>query len=808
MKNVLIAAFTLFAATLWSQQLTITGELQDNSQMPIAYAAVTFEGLSNNVFEQIFTEGDGSFTAEIPKGKYNMLIQLPTGSIIEREEEFTENRNFGVIQLDNAIQLSETVAVGEKPLYRLELDKRVYDMERDPSIRGTNLSDALNNVPSVQVDSEGEVSLRGNSSVRILINGKPSAMTGISDVASALKTIPSETVERVEVITNPSARYDAEGGGGIINIILKKGTNLGFNASITGNLGYQPEAGISAALNYKTEKWNFFLNPSYRYEKSIGESSFRSLFYYPNDIDSLEVTERERERERFGGSVNLGFEHYLTDKTTVTVSGNYRNTPSESENRANYFDYANDVLYAETNRVDNEREDEYSVEGNIGLKHEFNGEGHELNIQSSASYSKEDENSTIAEIVTFGTGDDIQQRGFTYEQENRFLVQADYVYPIGENIKFEAGYKSEWEHEVNDFALSDLVNGAYVTDPDFADVVDFNQNVHAFYTQYGQKIGRFSFLGGLRLEHSDISINSAKNNSEDIKNYTDFFPSATLNYTLDEDEENQLQLSYSRRIRRPWSRFLNPAYNFSDIRNTFKGNPDLDPTYSNSIELAYITSIGKTTITPSVYYNKSTNDLNIFRRVEELPLKGRVFVTQPVNAGDQERYGAEIVVSTQPATWWRLFGNFNLFGYKSDGAYIAEDGTSYSFEGDGISWFSRISNNFTLPSKIGFQLNGYFRGAQENAQERRKANFSVDVALTKDVLQDRGTLSFNVRDVFNSRRRQETQYGDGFISETDMQWRPRSFNLSFTYRINQNKKRDRNGRNGEEFDGNEEGMDM
>lgn len=807
MKYYIGLILMLFFAQLWGQQVRVTGILVDRSQLPIGYAAVTFEGLDSNAFQQVFSEGDGTFEVMVRPGKYDIIFQLPTGGLIEREENITQETHLGTIVLESAIKLSETVAIGEKPIYRLELDKRVYDMQRDPTVKGANLSDALNNVPSVQVDSDGSVSLRGNTGVRILIDGKPSAMTGISDVGAALQNIPAETVERVEVITNPSSRYDAEGGGGIINIILKKGSNQGFNANITTNVGYQPQAGISASINYKTNKWNWFINPSFRYDKNEADSKFRNYLFFDNGIDSLELTKRTRTRKNAGGGVNLGFEHYLSKKSTITLSGNYRNTPSSTKSETNYWDYANNVLFGESLRIDDEEEKDYSLEGNLGYKYEINNEGHELNIQSSVSHSQEDENSTITDRVTLGNIEDVLQKGYTYEKEDRVLLQVDYVYPIGEKSKFEAGYKSEWENEITDFSLSDWQNGAYIVNPLFADIVDFQQNIHALYSQYGRKFGRFSFLAGLRLENSDITIQSEKSgNIAREKNYTNLFPSATFNYAFDEEENNQLQLSYSRRIRRPWSRFLNPSYNFSDLRNTFVGNPDLDPTYSNNFELAYITSIGKTQITPSVYYNKTTNNLNIFRRTEVLEDLGRVFVTQPVNAGNQMRYGAELVISTQPARWWRLFGNLNVFGYDTDGVYISDSGQEFNFDGNGLSWFGRISNNFNLPSKINFQLNAGMRGAEENAQERRKARYSVDMALSKDILQDRGTLSLNVRDVFNSRRHRETNFGENFVSEVDMQWRPRTITLSFSYRINQQKKRER-GERGDDY-GSDEGMEM
>ena len=795
MRNLIAIVLVLVGVLTLAQEITVTGTVQDNSNLPLGYTSITFDGLDNDIFEQIYTEGDGTFIVHIPAGKYDIIIQPTTGSITERIETFTKDTDLGIIRLSEAIQLASTVAVAERPLYRLELDKRVYDMDRDPTVKGANLSDALNNVPSVTVDGDGTVTLRGSESITVLIDGKPSAMTGISNIADALKNIQADAVQRVEVITNPSARYDAAGTGGIINIIMKKGSNQGFNASFNANVGLPLQSGLNANLNYKTDKWNFFISPYIRLGKSEGSSEFVNRFYSEFQPDTIETQMGERVRDRFNIGTGIGLERYIGKKNTISASMNIRKSTGENENTLNYKDYAGNTLFGQSRRQEIEDETDESIQGNLGFKHEFDNQGHELRIDASASYAKEDELADIVETTFMGDGEDGLDKTVNNEEQTRYLVQADYVYPHGESARFELGYKGQFESNMNDFTVMQRENGEFIENPFFTDKVDYDQNIQAVYSQYGNKMGKFSYLLGLRMENSDIRIQSANANeglgSDDKKNYTNFFPSATFNYSFDEDDRNQLQVSYSKRIRRPWSRWLSPFRNFSDDRNTFMGNPDLDPVLTDAYELAFITQIGKTSITPSIYYQNSKDNMSVFRRRAEFN-GNQIFISQPVNAGNEERYGAELVASTQFTSWWRAFGNVNFFGYNADGNYYDPiSDTTYDLSGDGFSWFGRMSNSFSLPQKIDFQLSGFYYGGTKNAQSERDPMYGVDLALSKDIMGGDGTISFNVRDLFETRRRKSFNFGPGYESNMDMQWRGRQFTLNFAYRINQKKKRER-----------------
>ncbi|MDO5655299.1 MAG: TonB-dependent receptor [Flavobacteriaceae bacterium] len=812
MKNITTGLLLLICISLFGQEVKVSGILQDSDNLPMAYAAVTFEGLDNTEFKQVYTEGDGSFEVEILPGKYDIIFQPVAGGITERVETITAARNLGVIVISNTVQLGATTAVGERPLYRLELDKRVYDMERDPSVRGATLSDALNNVPSVTVDGDGTVSLRGSENITVLIDGKQSAMTGITNVADALKNIQADAVQRVEVITNPSARYDASGSGGIINIIMKRGSNQGFNGSINANIGVPLQTGLSTSLNYRTQKWNFFVSPYIRYDKPRGSSNYTNRFFSSMGPDTIETQNGERIRERLNLGTGLGFEHYIGEKNTLSASMSMRRSSGENVNTLNYHNYAGSTLYGRSVRVDTEDDTNRDIEASLGFKHAFNKEGHEFNFISSGSYSHEDEISDIYERVLLGSGLEKSDLASNYEQQRRYLLQADYVFPHGEGARFELGYKGNFETNVNDFAVRQMnLDGNYILNPLFTDRVDFDQDIQALYSQYGNKMGKFSYLLGLRMENSAIRLLSANANEGrgdyNSRNYTHFFPSATVNYTFDEAERNQVQFSYSKRIRRPWSRWLSPFSNFSDDRNTFRGNPELNPVITNAFELSYLTQIGKTSLTPSLYYQKSTDDMTVFRRPANYN-GNTIFISQPVNAGDEMRYGAELVASTQFASWWRLFGNLNLYGYENTGSYYDElSNRTYDLSGKGFSWFARLTNNFKLPSNIDFQLNGFYRAGQENAQSKRKPMYMVNLALSKDIMGGDGTLSLNARDIFETMRRRVENFGPGYTSDLDMQWRGRQITLNFTYRINQQKKRDR-GERGQGMEENGEGQEF
>lgn len=775
----------------FGQEFTLTGKVTNTENQPLEYATISIQEVET--FMEIagtVTDAAGNFTIESPAGNYILYIESFTGNTYEQPIEVTQNKNLGSFKMaeNSVVSLEGATITGSNPIYKMELDKKVYDLSQDQMAKGSSVSDALQNVPSVQVDGEGNVSLRGNEGVRILIDGKPSSLVGISDPATALQSLPADVVERIEVVTNPSARFEAEGSAGIINIILKKGKLQGFNGSININGGIPTTAGASANLNYRTGKWNLFSNLSYRYAERDREGSSYTTRFDSLGVPRYEDMNRESTRINDGYNIMLGTEYYLDDRNTFTVSGNYRYGKNENQSDLHYADYDENLFnVANSLRTEREKEDDYSAEGNFNYKHEFLDPGHEFTIDARGTYSEETE---IGDLRETGNAVNSTERSFSSEYQNRFIISADYVYPFGEKGRLEIGARGESEGTLTDFSVDSLSTDGWVLKPEFANRTDYRQNVYAAYAQYGQGFGQFSFFAGLRMENSDITVKSILNENTTRKNYVDFFPSLFLNYEFEND--NQLQISYSRRIRRPRGWDLIPFTSYSNNRNLFMGNPDLDPQYTDSYELSYVAKIGKLMITPNVYYSNTQDNI---QRYQAINATGAI-VTRPINVGTESRYGGELTFTYKPVKWWNMMGNVNLFGYKTEGeytdTYINQNGASVStttnFDGDGFSWFGRLNNVFTLPAKFSVQLSGNYRAGMKSAQSERKPMYSADLSVNKDFWNDNATLSLSVRDLFNSRAFEMESFGDDFYMESRNRWNVRSINLTFTYRFNQSKK--------------------
>lgn len=799
-KSIYTFILSFLAIQSIAQNVNLTGKVTDNANSPLEYVTVSVQ--EPGTYAELFggvTDSTGAFSIEVTPGDYILYLESFGGSKFEQPISVTQSLNVGSIKMaENSVVALEGVSiVGNNQTYKMELDKKVYDLSQDALAKGASMSDALQNVPSVQVDGEGTVSLRGNENVRILIDGKPSSMVGISDPATALQNLPADAVQRIEIVTNPSARYEAEGTAGIINIILKKGKLQGMNGSVSVFGGIPETAGASATLNYRTGKWNLFTTLGYRYQERDREGKSYTTRFDSNGTPRYENMFSDGTRVNNGYNINLGTEYYLDDRNTFTISGNYQNGKNENLSTITYNMF--DADYSPTSnsiRTENEDEDDYSGEINFNFKHEFNEPGHEFTVDARGSYSKEKEDAFLREI-----GDVVNstERSFSSERQRRVLITADYVYPFGEKGRLELGARGEMEGTLTNFSVDSLAADGWVTKPGFSNNTDYLQNVYAAYAQYGNAIGKFSYFAGLRMENSDITVHSILNESKTKKNYVDWFPSLFLNYEFNSD--NQLQASYSRRIRRPRGWDLIPFTSYSNNRNIFMGNPDLDPQYTDSYELSYITKIGKLMLTPNVYYSNTTDNIQRYQAT----LDDMSLVTRPVNVGTEQRYGGDLTFTYRPWKWWNIMGNVNVFGYKTDGE-ITDTRTNpdtgetisrvTSFDGEGTSWFGRLSSTFTLPASITAQLAGNYRGGQKTAQMDRKANYSVDFSLSKDLFNDRATITFNVRDVFDTRGFDVDSWGEDFAVSSENRWGVRTFNLNFTYRFNQSK-RDQRKQNGQ-----------
>ncbi len=713
--------------------------------------------------------------------------------------------DLGIIKLEeDAMQLEDVVVVGERTSVEVRLDKKVYNVGKDLTNSGATVSDALDNIPSVTVDAEGAIALRGNGNVRILINGRPSALAGFGST-DALQQLPADAIERVEVITSPSARYDAEGTAGILNIILKKEKTRGFNGIINTSIGFPNAAALAANLNWRKDKFNLFTSLGYSYREPPGNGFFDNTFTNGN-FDRI-VEDRDINRKNSGFNANLGMEYFLSETSSLTASVFGRTNDGEDVTSSSTERFIGTTLNSETFRIEDEGEVEKSVQFSLNYNKNFNDDGHKLTADFQYSFDEEEKPTTITETNTFPNtellADEIIEE---VEIQNEFLLQVDYVLPMGE-AQFEAGYRGNWQQSDTSFGLEefDLENNIFVPNIGLTNTFLFTQNVNAIYTQYGNKFGDFSLLAGLRLENTDLTGRVIGENvgvlqeiqGEDIdlnfdKNYLGLFPTINLTYELAENEN--FTLGYNRRINRPRGYFINPFPSRASRTNIIQGNPDLDPSFANAFDLGYLKRWGKLTLTSSIFYQLETGS---FERIQEetgqLTTDGIAILRRiPINLSTNERIGAELGVLYNPTKWWRLNGSFNFFQFDTEGFFNGVD-----FGAKNTSWFSRFSSKVTLPGKIDWQTNANYRGPTQNAQTRNKGIFSMNLAFSKDILGDNGTIALSARDLLNSRKRMSFTQTQFFTSDSEFQWRERQITLSFVYRINQKKERERKENRGD-----------
>jgi outer membrane receptor protein involved in Fe transport len=600
--------------------------------------------------------------------------------------------------------------------------------------------------------------------------------------------IPADAIDKVEVITNPSARYDAEGGGGLLNIILKKGKTNGLNGVIIATTGYPDNHGLSGNLNYKTGEFNLFTTQGYNYRNNPGNSLLETNYLNvgassPNFINET----RDNDRINKGYNGNFGAEWFLDKNTTWTNTVNYRKISGDNQDNV-FFDrqYANSSLNNKQTRINFEDGKSENIEFSSNLLKKFKKDGHKLTIDTQFSKNNDD---NIATIIDSQDGTDAT---VNIQRQSRNLIQADYVLPLGKSMQLEAGYRGDFLEQGTDVT----VFNEGVVNTFFTNNLVYKEKVHAVYSQYGFKVKKLSVLLGMRWEDSNIDVNQITTSDFNNKRYNNFFPSAFFTYEI--SDKTNASISYSRRIQRPRGRQINPFSNYSSNINIFQGNPDLDPAFTDAIDLGFLKSWEKFTLNTSLYVNKTTDAFQFVRKESGAFVNGiPVILSSPINLATEYRAGFEFTLNYSPYKWWKLNTNFNLFRVETQGDFtytnFLNNQVTQNFDNVATAWTARLTSKVTLPKKIDWQTNATYNGPQTNAQGRSLGVFAMNLAFSKDVLKDKGTLSLNVSDVFNSRKRiMETNIPNFINSYAEMQWRVRQVTLSFTYRFNKPKnERDR-----------------
>jgi outer membrane receptor protein involved in Fe transport len=669
------------------------------------------------------------------------------------------------------------------------------------TIKGGTASDVLDNVPSVTVDVDGTVSLRGNENVRILVNGKPSGLVGLS-ATDVLRQLPADAIEKVEVVTSPSARYDAEGTGGILNIILRKGKAEGFNASINASLGEPELYSGSANINYRSRKFNIFSNFGYRKSDAPGYS-YNDLTYFKRsgEVDYYRTEDTDWTRGRFSNNNNIGFEYYINDHSSVTAGVLYRISGGDrySKNDQSRFD-VNRILTDDKDRIQDRDSDENLIEYSLNYTNDFDDDSI-LTVDFKYEDSSEDEFAQIEDIVFLGNDPDTQERNTTKESSENILFQVDYVKPIGELSQFEWGYRSNFNEFRTDYLVEEYIDQQWINNTNFSNILNFSQDVHATYLQFGSKYEHLNFLVGLRAELTDIRIDLETTNTQSSKTYSNLFP--TLNLAYEFDDTASIIFGYAKRIRRPRSWFLNPFPNRTSETNFFTGNVDLDPTITNTFDIGYLKQWKSTTINTSLYYNHSTDAIEfVFEETGDFINGVPVTKRSPINLATEDRIGFELTSRHSIGKWLRLNNSFNFFRFFKEGdySYVNSQGETINqnFDASDNSWSARVNAIVKLPAEIDWQTSLSYRSGSTSAQTDRQGNFGINLAFSRDLFKKNATLALNVSDLLNSRKRimTTTTYNSqtglpSITSVSDMMWRQRQITATFTYRFKQKKKRGR-----------------
>lgn len=784
-------------------KISLEGNVVDlDSQEGLEYATISLRNdLRPQMVQGGITDANGNFKLEIFPGKYNITIEyIGFDTFILEDVILRENKNLGKIDLSFAAESLEGVElVGERTEVEIRLDKRIYNVGKDITVRGGSVSDVMDNIPSVSVDVEGNISLRGNDNVRILINGKPSGLVGLSG-PQGLRQLPAESIEKVEVVTSPSARYEASGTAGILNIILKKEELKGLNGSVIANAGLPKNLGGTVSLNWRTNKLNLFSTTTYSDSKSLGGGIFNSQYFNRNEPDTYTNETRDYNRNRKNFFINLGAEYYFNDDTSLTLSGFVRRSDNTSENETliENLDSNQNILNA-FGRFQDEEEQDNSSQFTANFTKKFDDNGHELVIEVQSEKSTEDESDFADNTNVF------DQSSSTEEEQRRTLVQLDYVYPIDENTQFELGYRGNFSQQETDYQVFDIIDNSNEINLDLTNFLVFKQNVNAAYTQFGKKVDKFSYLLGLRMENTHIVIDQRTSNEFKEKKYTDWFPTLNLSYEFS-DSEN-ITLGFSRRIRRPRSWSLNPFRSLTSLTFYRQGNPDLDPSYSNTYDFGYLKRWEKFTFNGSVYYQKATQVITRITEatgdiviVSEDPLvEVPALRSTSVNLSDNDRIGTEFTLTYVPTRKVRISGNFNIFNSKTVGTFEEVD-----FGAEIVSWFARINSSFPLPFGLTSQLRAFYRGPRANAQTKSQGVFSMSGAINKNLFDKKATLSVRASDIFNSSIGKSTTLTEQFTNYTEFQWRQPTYIMTFTYRINPGKAQ-RDKRRAQNYGGGNEG---
>jgi outer membrane receptor protein involved in Fe transport len=755
--------------------------------LPLEYATIVLRNMKDSTTTGGLTDEMGRFNIEPVKyGMYNIEISyLGYDSYKQQMLKIfppTQVMNLGVLKLaESSAELEAVTIVGEKNMFQLGAEKKVFNVEKNAMAAGGTAIEALKQIPTVDVSLTGDISMRGSENILILINGKPSGLTGASRQA-ILESLPANSIESIEIINNPSAKYDADGTAGIINIVLKKNYNRGLNGNV--NVGYSTKfknnAGIG--LNFKKNKVNFSSNFGYRFWEtfSFGDDERKNI---GSNFTNFINTSDDSRRYNTSGNSNINLDIDISEKSTLSFANvlSVSGGTSTTDGIVSFLD-ADQVYYGGFFRDTESKNTNFNNDLFINYKKNYGRQGQTLEMSGNYTYGR------------FVTPNDFTQVDVDADQNPIFLInfqestdrintnqigvfQADYVHPFEKHGKLEAGYKTTIRDIFSDFKADSLnrSTGETVINANLTNAYRYFENVNAAYLTFGGTHKKFSYKAGVRAEQTNININNTQVEGDFERHYIDFFPSVFLSQRLPKNHE--VQLSYSRRINRPSPWMLNPFADFSNPLNIFVGNPNLAPEYINAVEATWVKNWNSIFLTATTFYRINADNFSRIRIVDSVT---SVATLTWANLESSVNVGEEIIFRAPITKWWNVLANVNLFQNFIRGDIPGGDN---DLSNNSFLWNFRVQTGFKFWKNTDLQLSYRYNSKMIFLQGSIRPMQNFDIAVRKDVLKKKGSIALNVQDLFNTRIFYVESSGSNFESVADRRWETRIFTASFTYKF-------------------------
>ena len=808
MKRILLSiSIVLLSASLFAQQGrpegrempkigTLTGVVMDNiSSNPVEYANVALYSMrDSSVVGGTVTNGKGHFKmTELPPGRFYACVKfIGFETKVINDVKITPKQtsvDLGKITLQPGAESLEGVEiVGERNQIVYKLDKKVVNPGTIISSQGGTAVDVLENTPSVQVDIEGNVSLRGSENFMVLIDGRPTPL----DPSDALQQIPASTIENIEIITNPSAKYDPDGTSGIINIITKKNKLEGISGQVNVNADSKGAYGGDALVSFRNSKLNAYLGVNYNQRIMTGHRTLENENTF-NDTTLYTFTDGDRGGGRNSAGIKAGIDYSITDKDIISVSGRVNQMSFERLSSSNYQEYSLPAAAAyELISIsdDNSERNHDFYSGNLMYQHLFTNDGHKIEASVNYQTGSSDDNSLNEKTTENGTLL-LGQKSTETGEDQDIRIKVDYVYPISEKYKLEAGYQSRLEKENEDYFYyeADLISGEYINLPEYNNNSTYTRNIHALYGMFSGEYSKFSYQLGMRGEYTDRVMAHEGEEEPFTINRLDLFPTAHTAFQL--PAEQQIYANYARRIERPRNYYLEPFYSWMDAYNIRTGNPGLLPEYIDSYELGYLNQFENAYFSFEGFFRQTNNKVERTRTTYE----GNIMLNSFENVGTDYSTGVEAMYNGKLTKWWTLTVTGNLYHYLVKGVLYGND-----FEETSINYGGRLSNTLTLGKTTRLQIDGMYRGPSATAQGNMEGFLFSNAALKQQLLDRKVTLTFQVSDIFGTAKREAYIYGDGYYSHYLFQRDSPIFRATLTWNFN-NYRPDRKSRNGDGGDG-------